>query len=58
MFCTHIVLGPLQSVMQEVHSDNNEDSDGEDDNEMDSDADQPALAHLRNHQRRLVNDHN
>lgn len=48
------VLGPLQSVMQELQSDeDNEDSEDNDD-DMDSDADRPAHAHLTHHQRRSV----
>lgn len=45
------VLGPLQSVMQEPHSDD-DDSEDEEDNDMDSDGEQPAHAHLPHHQRR------
>uniref|UniRef100_H2M9M9 MLLT3 super elongation complex subunit n=1 Tax=Oryzias latipes TaxID=8090 RepID=H2M9M9_ORYLA len=36
------VLGPLQSVMQEPHSDD-DDSEDEEDNDMDSDGEQPLL---------------
>lgn len=51
----HTVLGPLQSVMQDLHSDDNdEDSDDDDDNDMDSDVERPAHTHLTHHQRRLV----
>ncbi|XP_023821973.1 protein AF-9 isoform X2 [Oryzias latipes] len=46
------VLGPLQSVMQEPHSDD-DDSEDEEDNDMDSDGEQPAHAHLPHHQRRV-----
>lgn len=56
----HTVLGPLQSVMQDLHSDDNdEDSEDDDeDNDMDSDMERPAHTHLTHHQRRLVNAHN
>uniref|UniRef100_A0A3P8SR70 MLLT3 super elongation complex subunit n=1 Tax=Amphiprion percula TaxID=161767 RepID=A0A3P8SR70_AMPPE len=48
------VLGPLQSVMQDLHSeDNDDDSDDDDDNDVDSDADRPAHTHLMHHQRRV-----
>uniref|UniRef100_A0A8C6T5F5 MLLT3 super elongation complex subunit n=1 Tax=Neogobius melanostomus TaxID=47308 RepID=A0A8C6T5F5_9GOBI len=44
------VLGPLQSVMQDLHSDDNdEDSEEEDDQDLDSDMDRPAHAHHRHH---------
>ncbi|RVE60136.1 hypothetical protein OJAV_G00177920 [Oryzias javanicus] len=46
------VLGPLQSVMQEPHSDE-EDTEDEEDNDMDSDGEQPAHKHLSHHQRRV-----
>ncbi|XP_056298142.1 protein AF-9 isoform X2 [Pseudoliparis swirei] len=51
---THTVLGPLQSVMQDLHSDDNDD-DSEDggDHDMDSDAERPAHTHLTHHQRRV-----
>lgn len=50
------VLGPLQSVMQDLHSDDNDDdSEDDDDNDMDSDMERPAHTHLTHHQRRLVN---
>lgn len=52
----YTVLGPLQSVMQDLHSDDNdEDSEDDDDNDMDSDVERPAHTHLTHHQRRLVN---
>ncbi|KAL7375016.1 hypothetical protein ABVT39_010708 [Epinephelus coioides] len=52
------VLGPLQSVMQDLHSDDNdEDSEDDDDNDMDSDVERPAHTHLTHHQRRLVHGH-
>lgn len=49
------VLGPLQSVMQDLHSDDNdEDSEDDDDNDMDSDAERPPThTHLTHHQRRV-----
>ncbi|XP_029310316.1 protein AF-9 isoform X2 [Cottoperca gobio] len=48
------VLGPLQSVMQDLHSDDNdEDSEDDDDNDMDSDMERPAHTHLTHHQRRV-----
>ncbi|XP_049923596.1 protein AF-9 isoform X3 [Epinephelus moara] len=51
---THTVLGPLQSVMQDLHSDDNdEDSEDDDDNDMDSDVERPAHTHLTHHQRRV-----
>ncbi|XP_044040700.1 protein AF-9 isoform X2 [Siniperca chuatsi] len=51
---THTVLGPLQSVMQDLHSDDNdEDSEDDDDHDMDSDVERPAHTHLTHHQRRV-----
>ncbi|XP_069374702.1 protein AF-9 isoform X4 [Paralichthys olivaceus] len=51
---THTVLGPLQSVMQDLHSDDNdEDSEEDDDNDMDSDMERLAHTHLTHHQRRV-----
>ncbi|XP_054456963.1 protein AF-9 isoform X1 [Anoplopoma fimbria] len=51
---THTVLGPLQSVMQDLHSDDNDDdSEEDDDNDMDSDMERPAHMHLTHHQRRV-----
>ncbi|XP_034412477.1 protein AF-9 isoform X2 [Cyclopterus lumpus] len=51
---THTVLGPLQSVMQDLHSDDNEDdSEDADDHDMDSDVERPAHMHLTHHQRRV-----
>ncbi|KAF1380320.1 hypothetical protein PFLUV_G00162430 [Perca fluviatilis] len=48
------VLGPLQSVMQDLHSDDNdEDSDDDNDHDMDSDGERPAHTHLTHHQRRV-----
>uniref|UniRef100_A0A8C9XKR9 MLLT3 super elongation complex subunit n=1 Tax=Sander lucioperca TaxID=283035 RepID=A0A8C9XKR9_SANLU len=53
---TYFLLGPLQSVMQDLHSDDNdEDSDNDNDHDMDSDGERPAHTHLTHHQRRLVN---
>uniref|UniRef100_A0A3B4XP69 MLLT3 super elongation complex subunit n=1 Tax=Seriola lalandi dorsalis TaxID=1841481 RepID=A0A3B4XP69_SERLL len=47
-------LGPLQSVMQDLHSDDNdEDSEDDDDNDMDSDMERLAHTHLTHHQRRV-----
>lgn len=44
------VLGPLQSVMQDLHSDDNdEDSEDEDDQDIDSDMERPAHAHHHHH---------
>ncbi|KAM9826798.1 protein AF-9 [Neosynchiropus ocellatus] len=51
---THTVLGPLQSVMRDLHSDDNEDDSEEDeDHDMDSDSERPAHTHLTHHQRRV-----
>ncbi|XP_036968815.1 protein AF-9 isoform X1 [Acanthopagrus latus] len=51
---THTVLGPLQSVMQDLHSDDNDDdSEDDDDNDMDSDVERPPHTHLTHHQRRV-----
>ncbi|XP_029382255.1 protein AF-9 isoform X2 [Echeneis naucrates] len=48
------VLGPLQSVMQDLHSDDNDDdSEDDDDNDMDSDMERLAHTHLAHHQRRV-----
>nr|XP_057923979.1 protein AF-9 isoform X2 [Doryrhamphus excisus] len=48
------VLGPLQSVMQDLHSDNNDDDSEEDEDlDMDSDAERPTHTHLTHHQRRV-----
>ncbi|XP_069034010.1 protein AF-9 isoform X2 [Embiotoca jacksoni] len=46
------VLGPLQSVMQDLHSDD-DDSEDDEDNDMDSDSERPAHTHLTHHQRRV-----
>ncbi|KAM9836892.1 protein AF-9 [Aulostomus maculatus] len=51
---THTVLGPLQSVMQDLHSeDNDEDSEDDDDNDLDSDVERAPHTHLTHHQRRV-----
>uniref|UniRef100_A0A3Q3FHS6 MLLT3 super elongation complex subunit n=1 Tax=Labrus bergylta TaxID=56723 RepID=A0A3Q3FHS6_9LABR len=48
------VLGPLQSVMQDLHSDDNDDdSEEDDDNDMDSDVERPVHMHHTHHQRRV-----
>ncbi|XP_061664919.1 protein AF-9 [Syngnathoides biaculeatus] len=48
------VLGPLQSVMQDLHSDDHgDDSEDDDDVDLDSDAERPVPAHLAHHQRRV-----
>ncbi|XP_054608425.1 protein AF-9 isoform X3 [Dunckerocampus dactyliophorus] len=48
------VLGPLQSVMQDLHSENNDDdSEDDEDLDLDSDAERPAHTHLTHHQRRV-----
>ncbi|KAF7207335.1 protein AF-9 isoform X1 [Nothobranchius furzeri] len=48
------VLGPLQSVMQDLQSDNDEEEDSEDnDNDADSDAERLAHTHLTHHQCRV-----
>ncbi|XP_041840695.1 protein AF-9 isoform X2 [Melanotaenia boesemani] len=46
------VLGPLQSVMQDLHSDE-DDSEDNGDNDGDSDAERPAHTHHIHHQRRV-----
>ncbi|XP_077355135.1 protein AF-9 isoform X9 [Festucalex cinctus] len=52
---THTVLGPLQSVMQDLHSDDHDDHSEEDDDlDLDSDAERPAHTHLAHHQRRVT----
>ncbi|KAM6960017.1 protein AF-9 isoform 1-T1 [Tautogolabrus adspersus] len=51
---TQTVLGPLQSVMQDLHSDDNdEDSEDDDENDMDSDVERPVHMHHTHHQRRV-----
>ncbi|XP_072315410.1 protein AF-9 isoform X2 [Eucyclogobius newberryi] len=54
------VLGPLQSVMQDLHSDEDEDSEEDEDQDLDSDLDRPAHTHhhhqhhhSHHHQRRV-----
>ncbi|XP_076004587.1 protein AF-9 isoform X2 [Genypterus blacodes] len=47
------VLGPLQSVMQDLHSDDNDEDSDDDDDNMDSDGDRPAHTHVIHHQRRV-----
>ncbi|KAG7496322.1 hypothetical protein JOB18_016725 [Solea senegalensis] len=48
------VLGPLQSVLQDLHSDDHdEDSEDDDDNDMDSDMERLAHTHITHHQRRV-----
>ncbi|XP_055085013.1 protein AF-9 isoform X1 [Periophthalmus magnuspinnatus] len=46
---THTVLGPLQSVMQDLHSDEDEDSEDDEDQDLDSDLDRPAHTHHHHH---------
>ncbi|KAM8898857.1 protein AF-9 isoform 2-T2 [Spinachia spinachia] len=46
------VLGPLQSVLQDLHSDDN-DSEDDDNNDIDSDGERPAHALVTHHQRRV-----
>ncbi|KAM9425272.1 protein AF-9 [Pholidichthys leucotaenia] len=47
------VLGPLQSIMQDLHSDDNDDdSEDDDDNDMDS-VERPTHTHVLHHQRRV-----
>ncbi|XP_077400029.1 protein AF-9 isoform X2 [Vanacampus margaritifer] len=49
------VLGPLQSVMQDLHSDDHDDNSEEDDDlDLDSDGERPAHMHLTHHQRRVT----
>ncbi|XP_061566449.1 protein AF-9 isoform X2 [Cololabis saira] len=47
------VLGPLQSVMQDLHSDDNDSEDDDDDNDLDSDAERAAHTHPAHQQRRV-----
>nr|XP_015200648.1 PREDICTED: protein AF-9 isoform X2 [Lepisosteus oculatus] len=50
----HTVLGPLRSIMQDLHSDDNEeDSEEEEDNENDSDMERPAHTHMMHRHRRV-----
>uniref|UniRef100_I3KS26 MLLT3 super elongation complex subunit n=1 Tax=Oreochromis niloticus TaxID=8128 RepID=I3KS26_ORENI len=48
------VLGPLQSVMQDLHSDDDDDDSEDDNDDVDSDTDRAAHTHLTHHQHRLV----
>lgn len=49
------MLGPLQSVMQDLQSDDNdEDSEDIEDHDMDSDGERPTQTCLPLHHRRLV----
>lgn len=48
-----VVLGPLRSVIPDLHSDENEeDSEEEDDNDMDSDLERPLHTQLTHRHRR------
>ncbi|XP_034020761.1 protein AF-9 [Thalassophryne amazonica] len=47
------VLGPLQSVMQDLHSDDNEEDSEDEDDETHSDAERAPHTHLAPHQRRI-----
>ncbi|KAK1175799.1 protein AF-9-like isoform X1 [Acipenser oxyrinchus oxyrinchus] len=50
----HTVLGPLRSIMQDLHSDDNEeDSEEEDDNDNDSDVERPMHVHMTHRNRRV-----
>ncbi|XP_033890270.3 protein AF-9-like isoform X1 [Acipenser ruthenus] len=50
----HTVLGPLRSIMQDLHSDDNEeDSEEEDDNDNDSDVERPVHVHMTHRNRRV-----
>ncbi|MGH0149412.1 UNVERIFIED_CONTAM: hypothetical protein FKN15_015409 [Acipenser sinensis] len=50
----HTVLGPLKSIMQDLHSDDNEeDSEEEDDNDNDSDVERPVHVHMTHRNRRV-----
>lgn len=48
------MLGPLQSVMQDLHSDDDDDDSEDDNDDVDSDTDRAAHTHLTHHQHRLV----
>lgn len=52
---SHTVLGPLQSVMQDLHSDDNDEDSEDDEDDLDTDMERPTHTHLSHHQRRLVN---
>ncbi|XP_031613283.1 protein AF-9 [Oreochromis aureus] len=47
------VLGPLQSVMQDLHSDDDDDDSEDDNDDVDSDTDRAAHTHLTHHQHRI-----
>ncbi|MGH0124797.1 UNVERIFIED_CONTAM: hypothetical protein FKN15_074498 [Acipenser sinensis] len=56
----HTVLGPLRSIMQDLHSDDNEedseeeeDEEEEDDNDNDSDVERPVHMHMTHRNRRV-----
>ncbi|CAB1345171.1 unnamed protein product, partial [Coregonus sp. 'balchen'] len=51
----HTVLGPLRSIIHDLHSDDNEDESEEedDDNDMDSDLERPMHTHMTHRQRRV-----
>ncbi|KAG9345472.1 hypothetical protein JZ751_008616 [Albula glossodonta] len=50
----HTVLGPLRSIIQDLHSDDNEEESEEDeDNEADSDIERPLHTHLSHRHRRV-----
>ncbi|XP_035280670.1 protein AF-9 isoform X5 [Anguilla anguilla] len=50
----HTVLGPLRSIIQDLHSeDNEEESEDDDDNEADSDLERPLHTHLSHRHRRV-----
>lgn len=54
-FALIVVLGPLRSIMQDLHSDDNEeDSEEEDDNDNDSDVERPVHVHMTHRNRRSV----
>lgn len=51
--CAHSVLGPLQTIIPDLHSDDNEDdSEEEEDNDMDSDMERPLHTHMTHRHRR------
>uniref|UniRef100_A0A3B4E7G9 YEATS domain-containing protein n=1 Tax=Pygocentrus nattereri TaxID=42514 RepID=A0A3B4E7G9_PYGNA len=48
------VLGPLQTIIQDLHSDDNEEeSEEEDENDMDSDLERPLHTHMTHRHRRV-----